>query len=168
MLHPLISPDLLFKVYNIIQEAPDDVFPLHRMEVDFFKFTAKSTTLSPKHVWNDVIKMLHSDTRTEYMIKLNPNPPDVEFWYDKEELFSFLFNEFSIFTRTLGSISLEWFGLRYLARLIFEDLRNGSSLTWNVEEIQKLKAYIQSKLQLEYGFEDVINLLKATSARGLS
>ncbi|MEM0135937.1 MAG: hypothetical protein QXU18_12065, partial [Thermoplasmatales archaeon] len=165
---PLVSPELSFRIYGIIQEAPDDIFPIFGREIDFFRYMAKSVSLSPMEVFRDVVNALHSDIRTEYMKKLNPIPRDVELRYDKESLFSFLFNEFSVFTETLGPVSLEWFALRYLARLIFEDLKTGSALTWKVKEIHDIKEHIQNKLPQWYEYEDIFNLLKAASSPELS
>ncbi|HLH86499.1 MAG TPA: hypothetical protein VKU79_06535, partial [Thermoplasmataceae archaeon] len=40
-LHLNIGEDMLLKVYRIITEAPDDIFPVYQREMDFFHYAVK-------------------------------------------------------------------------------------------------------------------------------
>jgi hypothetical protein len=40
-LHLVMNEDMLLKVYRIIMEAPDDIFPIYLREIDFFHYVVK-------------------------------------------------------------------------------------------------------------------------------
>ncbi|MEM0135029.1 MAG: hypothetical protein QXU18_07375 [Thermoplasmatales archaeon] len=148
-LRAVISPDFMFRVYNIIQEAPEDIFPLYQREIDFFHYVIK-TANDAKLVWREVINKQH------------PNPGENEPKYDRAELFYFLFY-FSLVDRVLTPVALQWFAMRYLARLIYEDLRRGENFTWDYPEIQELKSRVTRSIHEGYDYESVFALLNAAT-----
>ena len=149
-LHLVMNEDMLLKVYRIIMEAPDDIFPIYLREIDFFHYVVKIPSRNPRDIWKDVIEQRrHPD-----------NEPD-EFFYGKEELFKLMISGyFSFVDRYIKPYILSWCALRYLAKAIYEDLHTGFDYSWPYPEIEKIKESIKKSVGKEADYEQVFESLK--------
>lgn len=149
-LHLVMNEDMLLKVYRVIMEAPDDIFPIYRREIDFFHYVVKIPSRNPKDIWEDVIvQRRHPD-----------NEPD-EFFYGKEELFKLMISGyFSFVDWYIKPYILSFCALRYLAKAIYEDLRTGFDYSWPYPEIEKIKEGIKKSFGKEADYEQVFESLK--------
>lgn len=149
-LHARPGPEFLFKLYRVIWEAPDDIFPIYQREIDFFRFATK-TNRDPREVWREVLEKRYSgNNRTE---------PE----YLRQDLFIFFLTSFLETILSIGPDLLSFCALRYLAKLIYEDLRiNEQRYTWLYPEIQELKAEIMKRTGPETQYEAVFEILRAS------
>jgi len=146
----VMNEDMLLKVYRIIMEAPDDIFPIYQREIDFFHYVVKIPSRNPRDIWKDVIEQRrHPD-----------NEPD-EFFYGKEELFKLMISGyFSFVDQYIKPYILSFCALRYLAKAIYEDLHTGPDYSWPYPEIEKIEEGIKKSVGKEADYEQVFESLK--------
>ena len=149
-LHLNADSDMLLKVYRIIMETPDDIFPIYQREVDFFHWVVKIPTRNPREIWEDVlVNRRHSDNEED------------EFTYDKEGLFKFMISEFEVVDWDIKPVILPFCALRYLAKVIYEDIHTcHGCYIWPYPEIEHLKENIIKAIGNEADYEQVFDALK--------
>jgi hypothetical protein len=149
-LHLVMNADMLLKVYRIIMEAPDDIFPIYQREIDFFHYVVKIPSRGPKDIWDEVLtNRRHPDNESD------------EVFYGKEELFKLMISGyFSFVDWYIKPYILSWCALRYLAKAIYEDLRTGFDYSWPYPEIEKIKKNIEQSIGKGADYEDIFESLK--------
>lgn len=149
-LHLVMNADMLLKVYRVIMEAPDDIFPIYQREIDFFHYVVKIPSRGPKDIWDEVLtNRRHPDNESD------------EFFYGKEELFKLIISGyFSFVDWYIKPYILSWCALRYLAKAIYEDLRTGFDYSWPYPEIEKIKKNIEQSIGKGADYEDIFESLK--------
>lgn len=144
-----VSPDMLLKTYLIIQEAPDDIFPIYQREIDFFHYIVKDPEGEPKQKWKDILRLRH------------PHDPETnEYEYNKEGLFKFFLTGFS-FVDWIKPNMLPWCAMRYLAKLIYEEVRTGQPYVWLYSEITEVKEQVKRAIGEAADYESVFKALES-------
>ena len=145
-----INDDMLLKVYRILMEAPDDIFPVYQREIDFFHYVVKNPDQNPKETWENVL-----------VNRRHPDNEQDEFTYSKEGLFRFMISGFQVVDLWIKPDILPFCALRYLAKVIFEDMRTcPGCYIWPYPEIEHLKEGIAKSIGSETDYEQVFDMLK--------
>jgi len=138
-----VTHTLPFEVFRIINETPDDVFPIPQEEIDHIHRMVKN----PGYIGPAI------GAKQE-----NKGP-----WYGKDDLYSMLFTMFSSMTDGIDESFLNWASVRLFTVWIFHDLRYPDSepLRWDYPVVDDLFKKIRENMSGDCGdFEDVFSMVK--------
>jgi hypothetical protein len=145
-----VNPDLLLKTYLIIQDAPDDIFPIYQREMDYLHYIVKDPEGEPKQKWKEVLRLRYAH-----------DPETNEYEYSKEGLFKFFLTGFS-FVNWIKPNMLPWCAMRYLAKLVYEEVRTGQPYVWLYSEITEVKERVKRTIGEAADYESVFRALESS------
>jgi len=138
-----VTHTLPFEVFRIINETPDDVFPIPQGEIDYIQRMVKN----PGGI-GPVIGAKQEDKGP---------------WYGKDDLYALLFENFQSMTDGIDESFLNWASVRLFTVWIFHDLRypDSNPQRWTYPVVDDLFMKIRENMGGHCGdFEDVFSMVK--------
>jgi len=160
-----VTHTLPFEVFRIIDETPDDVFPIPPGEINHIHGEVWDCLRARERAHMGEINHIHGEVK-------NPGDIDPEIdamqenkgpWYGKDDLYSLLFVNFSSMTGGIDESFLNWASVRLFTVWIFHDLRYPDSVPqrWDYPVVNDLFKKIREDMGGDCGdFEDVFSKVK--------
>jgi len=160
-----VTHTLPFEVFRIINETPDDVFPIPPGEINHIHGEVWDCLRARERAHMGEINHIHGEVK-------NPGDIDPEIdamqenkgpWYGKDDLYSLLFTDFSSMTNGIDESFLNWASVRLFTVWIFHDLRypDRKKQRWDYPVVDELFEKIRENMDGHCGdFEDVFSKVK--------